>query len=84
MALTFETVHGRAFVKVQENKQTKKNKSVRRSAPCAAYDVEQIDYFDTLYQTWNYNVVLKISDINDRTTDQLFIVEHCSLCTRRF
>lgn len=53
MALTFETVHGRAYVKVQENKQTKKNKSVRRSAPCAAYDVEQIDYFDTLYQTWN-------------------------------
>ena len=53
VALTFETVHGRAYVKVQENKQTKKNKSVRRSAPCATYDVEQIDYFDTLYQTWN-------------------------------
>ena len=53
MALTFETVHGRAYVKVQENKQTKKNKGVRRAAPSPAYDVEQIDYFDTLYQTWN-------------------------------
>ena len=52
MALTFESVHAwRAYVKVQENKQTKKNKSVRRAAPSAAYDVEQIDYFDTLHQT---------------------------------
>ena len=51
MALTFESVHGRAYVKVQENKQTKKNKSVGRAAPSAAYDVEQIVFFDTLHQT---------------------------------